>query len=82
MALNPRSTLPVPMISVTSYQDSVKYQLLISFTYAGIIRLEQSNLDTFVSEVALGLGQVEWCMVGRRVPEQGQYYICIHNMNV
>ncbi len=36
--------------------------------YAGVIRLEQSNLDAFLLEVALRLSQVERGVVWRSMP--------------
>lgn len=36
--------------------------------YAGIIGFENSDLDPLIFEVALGLGQVERCVVRRGVP--------------
>lgn len=73
MALKPRSTLPVPMISVTSYRRTMISALsnavkLIQTTHAGVVGLEESDLDALVLEVALGLRQVQWCMVGGGVP--------------
>jgi hypothetical protein len=38
-------------------------------TYTRVIGLQQGNLDAFVLEVALGLGQVQRGMVRRSVPE-------------
>jgi hypothetical protein len=38
-------------------------------TYTGVIGLQQGNLDAFVLEVALGLGQVQRGMVRGSVPE-------------
>lgn len=37
-------------------------------TYAGIVRLEQSNLNAFVGKVALGLSKVKGSMARRSVP--------------
>ena len=37
-------------------------------TYAGVVGLKQSNLDTFVGEEALGLGKVNWSVVRRSMP--------------
>jgi hypothetical protein len=44
-------------------------------THAGIVGLEESNLEAFVGEVTLGLGKVDGSMVGGGMPEiNSQYY--------
>jgi hypothetical protein len=50
-------------------------------TYAGVIRLEESNLEAFVGEVALGLGKVDGSVVGGGMPRiDSQYYCCLFTM--
>lgn len=69
MALKPRSTFPLPMISVTSYYLSVTEQEIQTHKpYARVIGLQKSHLDALILEVPLGLGQVQRCMVGGSMP--------------
>jgi len=37
-------------------------------TYAGVVGLKESNLEAFVGEEALGLGEVDGCMVRGGMP--------------
>jgi hypothetical protein len=70
MALKPRSTLPEPMISVTSWRSVRRGREKIGWVtvYAGVIGLEQSDLDAFIFEVAFALGKVEGRVVRGSVP--------------
>jgi hypothetical protein len=45
-------------------------------TYAGVVRLEKSDLEAFVGEVALGLSKVDGCMVGGGMPVMPSQYCC------
>lgn len=58
MALKPMSTLPEPMISVTSCSFVSTYlsPFVILWNYAWIVGLEQRDFDAFVFEEALCLG--------------------------
>ena len=39
-----------------------------SYSYTWVVWLQQCNLDALLSEVALGLSQIDWSMVWRGVP--------------
>ena len=41
---------------------------MLSSAHAGVVGLKQGNLDAFILEVALGLGQVQRSVVRRSVP--------------
>lgn len=77
MALKPRSTLPLPMISVTSWREGQYFDWAVrgrqEITHAGVVGLEESNLEAFVGEVALGLSKVDGGMVGSGMPVTSQY---------
>jgi hypothetical protein len=45
-------------------------------THAGVVGLEESNLEAFVGEVTLGLGKVDGSMVGCGVPRITSQYYC------
>ena len=42
-------------------------------TYAGVVGLKESNLEAFVGEEALGLGEVDGGMVGGGMPVNSQH---------
>lgn len=70
MALKPMSTFSVPMISVTScsHDQQNAYYLPATPSYTWVIWLHNGNLDALFLEEALGLSQVQRCMVWRSVP--------------
>ncbi len=70
MALNPRSTLPVPIISVTSWRIlSMLHSTTVNHqTHAGVVRFKQGNFDALILEEALGLSQVKRSVVRRGLP--------------
>lgn len=70
MALKPRSTLPVPMISVTScpFRQHEQQLCFSAGAYARVVRLKQRNLDALLLEEALRLSEVQWSVVWRSVP--------------
>ena len=74
MALKPMSTLPEPMISVTSV---VTLRQLLPLweeettekrRTGRIVRLQKSNLDILLGEESLLLRKEDGCVVRRRVP--------------
>jgi hypothetical protein len=45
-------------------------------TYAGVIGLEESNLEAFIGEETLGLSEVDGSMVGGGMPVRNSQYYC------
>jgi hypothetical protein len=43
-------------------------------THAGVVGLEESDLEAFVGEVTLGLGKVDGSMVRGGMPTTSQYH--------
>lgn len=72
MALKPMSTLPEPMISVTSESRFVSVERVELGDKGGrtrrVVRFKQSDFDSFIGEEAHFLSEVDGGMVWRCVP--------------
>ena len=77
MALNPMSTFPLPIISVTSIhkvnKETAKAILMLT---AWVIWFEQGDLDALCGEVAQLLSQIHRGMIRRGMPYNVSGQIC------